>query len=1076
MATPIRLLLVEDNPSDAELVLHELHRAGYDPITACVETEQDYRVQLKCNPEIILADYILPEFSAERALEILQDSRLDYPFIIVSGSIGEDIAVTAMKKGATDYIIKDRLGRLGQAVGSALEKKHLRDETHLASQRLLAQHAVTSILAESLTLDIAMSKILKVICQELDWAFGVFWQVDERESVLSCFECRSHPNDHFAEFEAITRQSVFARGVDFPGHLWNECKAIWIADFTPEFTYRQIPLAAKAGLRSVFGLPINHATNFKGILQFFHRENKLPNENTLQLMTDISIQIGLYIERHRAIDALRKSEERYRTLVAATTSIVWNTPASGEFEKEQVEWTAFTGQTFDHLRGWGWLNDVHPEDREKTARTWLAAVSERTTYEVEHRLRRADGVYRHMMVRGVPILETDGIVREWVGVHNDVTEQKNAAESLRRSEERFQELTKHIDQVLWIMDVKESKILYVSVGYEKMWGRSCQHLYENPLSFMEGIHPLDQEMMHRKNSDMFSNGHIDAECRVVRPDGSERWVWFRGYPVTENEKIVRIAGVIEDVSERRDAEATLRLRDRAIQAVTQGILITDPGQPDNPIVYVSPGFEQITGYASSDVLGRNCRFLQGQGTDPAAVAQIKEAIRNGKACRVELLNYRKDGTRFWNELSISTIHDDKGLLTHFVGVQSDVTARRSLEDQFRQIQKLEAVGKLAGGIAHDFNNLLTIINGYSELVLQGMSPSEPAHNLVGEILKAGQRSAGLTRQLLAFSRQQVLAPQILDLNELVKGAESMLRRLIGEDVRLTATLDSNLWAVRADPGQVEQVLMNLAVNARDAMPHGGRLTIESQNVKLDETYVRTHPDAHVGRHVLLSVTDDGTGMSPEVKTRLFEPFFTTKEAGHGTGLGLATVYGIVKQSGGHVAVYSEFGVGTTVKIYLPRTEQAKVDPKPTSGILTPPRGSETILLVEDDHAVRALTRHVLVEWGYTVLPAAEGDEAIRIAKGHNGPIRLIITDVVMPGSGGRVVAEKIVTRHPEAVVLFVSGYTDDAIVRHGVLSQGVNFLQKPYSPIDLAFKVRELLDAPAEIAVPDCQRLDNVAV
>jgi two-component system, cell cycle sensor histidine kinase and response regulator CckA len=515
--------------------------------------------------------------------------------------------------------------------------------------------------------------------------------------------------------------------------------------------------------------------------------------------------------------------------------------------------------------------------------------------------------------------------------------------------------------------------------------------------------------------------------------------------------------LVAEIAERKKSDAALQLRERAIRAATQGLLITDPGQPDNGIVYVSPGFERITGYASDEVLGRNCRFLQGRDTDPSAVAQLREAILAGEPCTVELLNYRKNGSPFWNELSISPVRDDSGRLTHFVGVQVDVTARRNLEEQFRQVQKMEAVGQLAGGVAHDFNNLLTIINGYSAVLLRSLPPGDPSLGLVAEIHTAGERSAGLTRQLLAFSRKQVLAPRMLDLNKVTGNTDKLLRRLIGEDVRLTATLDPELWAVRADPGQIEQVLMNLAVNARDAMPRGGRLTIETRNVELDEGYARLHPDARAGPYVLLSVTDTGCGMTPEVQARIFEPFFTTKAPGKGTGLGLSTVYGIVKQSGGHVAAYSEVGIGTTFKVYLPRVEQL-VEEKVRSRPQTTPKGTETILLVEDDDGVRSITRHMLTGFGYHVLEACNGDEAIRAANGLDRPIHLLITDVVIPGASGRVVAESVVARHPGARVLFVSGYTGDAVVRHGILEEKIHFLPKPFSPDSLAMKVRDILD------------------
>jgi len=390
-----------------------------------------------------------------------------------------------------------------------------------------------------------------------------------------------------------------------------------------------------------------------------------------------------------------------------------------------------------------------------------------------------------------------------------------------------------------------------------------------------------------------------------------------------------------------------------------------------------------------------------------------------------------------------------------------VTEARLLEDQFRQAQKMDAFGQLAGGVAHDFNNLLTIINGYSEMLIESLPKSDPSRELIEEIHKAGERSAGLTRQLLAFSRQQVLATQILNLNDVVANTDKMLKRLIGEDIRLTTTFETRPWEVLADPGQVEQVLLNLVVNARDAMPKGGRLTIEIKNVVLDESYVITRKDARAGRHILLSVADTGSGIPPALLAKIFEPFFTTKERGKGTGLGLATVFGIVKQSGGHVGVYSEVGLGTTFKVYLPQAEQSSKRSKAPSRILPPPRGTETILLAEDEAAVRALTRTILSGCGYRVLESVDGEDAVRVAAAHGGPIHLLVTDVVMPGAGGRVVAEQLVEQYPALRVIYVSGYTDDAIIRHGVLREGVNFLQKPFTPAALARKVRDVLDGTA---------------
>lgn len=404
------------------------------------------------------------------------------------------------------------------------------------------------------------------------------------------------------------------------------------------------------------------------------------------------------------------------------------------------------------------------------------------------------------------------------------------------------------------------------------------------------------------------------------------------------------------------------------------------------------------------------------------------------------------------------VHEEKDHVER-LRQKSEEELRRT-EEQLRQAQKMEAIGQLAGGVAHDFNNLLTIITGYSDLLLNGaLAESDPARDLVQEILKAAERASTLTRQLLAFSRRQVLAPRVLVLNSIVRDMDKMLRRMIGEDIALTSTLADDLGSVKADPGQIEQVLLNLVVNARDAMPRGGRLTIETANVYLDETYARAHPEARPGPFVMVAVTDTGCGMDAATQARIFEPFFTTKGVGKGTGLGLATVYGIVKQSQGSIFVYSEVNRGTSFKIYLPRIEGAAEEaPRIEAKAPSRPSGNETLLIVEDDEAVRALTRTVLRNSAYHVIESADGAEALRWAEGHADPIHLLVTDVVMPGMSGRELAERMTDLRKEVKVLYVSGYTDDSVVRHGLLEAEVAFLQKPFTPDALARKVREVLD------------------
>jgi two-component system, cell cycle sensor histidine kinase and response regulator CckA len=522
------------------------------------------------------------------------------------------------------------------------------------------------------------------------------------------------------------------------------------------------------------------------------------------------------------------------------------------------------------------------------------------------------------------------------------------------------------------------------------------------------------------------------------------------------EEVVRLnAELTRELLESRLLDEAHQLQVKAFDAFLQGVTITDPNRADNPIVYTNEGFTRITGYKREEVIGRNCRFLQGKETSAEAVATIREAIRAAKPCFVEVLNYRKDGTPFWNALSIAPIFED-GKLTHFVGVQTDITASKQMELQLRQSQKMEAIGHLAGGVAHDFNNILTVINGCCEILQMTRLPNE-ANPLVDEVHKAGERAATLTRQLLAFSRKTVLQSKVLNLNELVTDFQKLLGRLIGEDVRLVTEFRADPAKVRVDPGQMEQVLMNLVVNARDAMPRGGTLTISTRDVFLDDEYVRKHAEVRPGRYVLLAVTDTGHGMDEATLARIFEPFFTTKPVGQGTGLGLAMVYGIIKASGGHAAVESEAGRGTTFHLFLPAADEPELAPLPASRESNP-TGTETVLLVEDEDGVRRLARQALESRGYRVLEASDGETALQLCREHNGEIDLLLSDVVMPQMGGRELRQKVAILNPQTRVIFTSGYTDDAVVRHGVLQAESDFLQKPFTIHALLRKVREVLD------------------
>jgi PAS domain S-box-containing protein len=505
-----------------------------------------------------------------------------------------------------------------------------------------------------------------------------------------------------------------------------------------------------------------------------------------------------------------------------------------------------------------------------------------------------------------------------------------------------------------------------------------------------------------------------------------------------------------------------QVHQRLSAAVEQGndtVIITDTA---GIILYVNPAFERTSGYSQAEVTGRTPRMMKSGQHDDAFYQELWTSISAGQVWRGRFVNKKKDGTLYTEDASITPVRNESDLITTYVSVQHDVSRELELEEQYRQAQKMEAIGRLSGGVAHDFNNLLVVITGYSELLLQRhLNEQSPLYKYVEEIKKAGDSAAGLTRQLLAFSRSQVLQPRILNLNEVIVSLEKMLRRLIGEDIDLVAVPDPNLGQVKADPGQIEQVILNLVVNARDAMPQGGKLTLETANVELDEIYTGKHVGVSPGQYVMLAVSDTGLGMDAKTQSHIFEPFFTTKEQGKGTGLGLATVFGIVKQSGGDIWVYSEPGQGTTFKIYLPRVDEAVAAVEPhlaNSELLT---GAETVLLVEDEVGVRTLARRALELSGYTVLEASHGQEALLLFQQQPEPIHLLVTDVVMPGGlNGRELAERLKPLYPDLKVLFMSGYTNEAIVHHGVLEPGLFFLQKPFTPYVLIKKVRDVLDTP----------------
>jgi PAS domain S-box-containing protein len=656
----------------------------------------------------------------------------------------------------------------------------------------------------------------------------------------------------------------------------------------------------------------------------------------------------------------------------------------------------------------------------------------------------------------------------------DISERKRAARALWTSEKRYSDLMMHSHDGVWRVQLEEP--VPVGISAEAAIERFRQHAYiaECNGAFARTLglaHP--SELIGKRSKDLNPLMMPDAlgmdrsttPCRwrnrtfqteMFDVNGNSKSVLGTAVPVVENGRVVAVWGTLRNVTHIKRVEAERSYLAAAIEQASEGIVITDV---TGAIEYVNPAFSLMSGYSPQEILGRNPRILKSGKQDAAFYESMWRMLDAGRVWRGELVNRRKDGTLCAEQMTITPIRNRQSQTTHYVAIKEDLTVRKHLEEQFRHAQKLEAVGRLAAGVAHDFNNLLQIITGFCELALDELPPEGSSRDHIQEIKDTTERAASLTRQLLAFSRQQVMAPQVLDLKLVIANLNRMLRRLIGEDVELVTIAADKLHRVKADPGQIEQVIVNLVVNARDAMPQGGKLTMEIANVDLNDEFTRAHFPMTKGPYVMLAVSDTGSGMDKETLARVFEPFFTTKEKGKGTGLGLATVYGIIKQSGGYIWVDSTVDKGTTFSIYLPPVGATPETDTITSKKETA-RGAETILLAEDGEAVRSLLRQALEARGYRVLGARDGKEALAMAERYREPIHLLITDLVMPGMSGQDLAERLAALHRQTKVLYMSGYMDRPLQPERLPGSEPTLLLKPFSAEVLARTVRTLLDRP----------------
>ena len=875
---PLRVLLVEDQLGDARLIEHELRKAGFAPTGERVETQEAFCAQLDGGPEIILCDYYLPQFSGLAALQLLQERGVDIPLIVVSSGINEEQAIATLRQGAADYLFKDRLGRLGEAVKQALAAKQLRDE------------------------------------------------------------------------------------------------------------------------------------------------------------------------KRAAVAALEASEQRHRELVELSPDAMLVLCGEEVVLINRAALRLFRAFTPAEIVGRSVLELIHPACRQHLLWDLNRVAAENATLPVlEERMVRLDGSMMDAELTAAPLLHHG---REALQLFiRDVTERKRADEARHESALQLHIALNAARLATWSWHLPDDKVSW-SAGIEALFGFPPGSFQPTIAAYLGCVHPSDRDWVEQNlNTARAVECSFEVEHRVRWPDGETRWMYLKGNSAAgDSGPVERVSGVVMDITDRKHTEMEMQK------------LAAFARHNPNPVLEFSVD-GRLTYFNAA---AQEMALTLGQ-RHPAEMLPVNTAQLVQECLASERSHTRTEATHGARTIAWSFFPILPHLVVHCYA--RDITERLSLEGQLRQAQKMEAVGQLAGGVAHDFNNLLTIVQGHVSLLLSRGDLSGDAQESLHQVLSAADRAANLTRQLLTFSRKQVILLQRLDVNEVVSRLAKLLRRVIGEDVHLHFTYSPLPALVEADGGMLEQALMNFAINARDAMPNGGTLTLATEIITTTEVQQAFHPEARPGQFVRLTVEDTGAGIAPENLPHIFEPFFTTKEVGKGTGLGLATAYGIVNQHHGWIEVDSQVGRGTTFRIFLPCAAHP-APAEPARATLEPPSrtevrgGHETVLVVEDEPTLRALVCLVLRKHGYQVHEAGSGPAALPVWAQHHRSIDLLLTDMVMPeGMTGRELAEKLRQEKPALKVLYTSGYSPDLLGRDFPLVHGLNFLQKPFPPALLARTVRQCLDA-----------------
>jgi PAS domain S-box-containing protein len=994
----VRILLLEDSPTDAELCIRFLKRADLKVEIDVARDSQEFMESLNNKAyDVVLTDFRLPSWTGLDALRALRTSGRDTPVILVTGTLGDERAIECIKAGVSDYVLKQNLERLPPAIHRALEEYQLRQSRDRAQRELAESEKQYRLLFDA------------------------------------------NPNPMWV-FDRLTLRflTVNDAAVRHYGYSLDEFLSMTVRDIRPQEEVDRF-LAAVGS---------DH-TRLSTRELWKHRKKDgtiIDVEITSQTITFRTVEAELVLaqdvtEQKRTQEALRRSEEDHRMLFEQTPDGIFVADALGHYQDVNPAGVELLGYSRDEIRGLTITDVVAAEEVERIAPE-VARLEAGGLVATEWRFKRKNGSHFDGALLARQMF--DGRL---LGILRDITERKKSEEQLRE----YARVVEGLEEMILVVD-REYCYIIANRAFLNFRGMSAEQVVGRPAGEVVGEDVFATQVKD-KMDECFQGNVVQYEMTYDFPNMGKRDLHVSYFPIQSQGGVDRIACVLQDITERKLSQEALRKSEERFSKAFRNnpLAISISTAAEGRYLDVNDAFLNFLGYQRKEVIGRTAAELRFWSEPLDHLEMLQQLKEEKQVARREMRFRTTKGEEREAEVWAESIELDGQRC--LLAITRDITEIQQLEAQFRQAQKMEAVGRLAGGVAHDFNNILGIIMGYSDISLGLIASDSPVGRYVSETKKAAQRATLLTRQLLAFSRKQVNFPKILDLNEVVHNVTSMFLRLVGEDIKVEFRPGASIGSIKADPGQIEQILMNLVVNARDAMPDGGKIIIETGQAELEEPYVSHHPGANVGKHVVLMVSDTGCGMDEATKSKIFEPFFTTKGVGKGTGLGLSTVYGIVKQSEGYIMVYSEPDKGTTFKIYFPRLSEKAEALIPSDEEADPPRGSETILVVEDDTTLRELTSKLLQEGGYNVVEARDAEDALEKLAASEPQIDLLLTDVVMPGRNGVDLLAQAKLVRPNLRAVFMSGYTGDLVARHGVLLNQNSFLEKPFTKRALLAKV-----------------------